>query len=123
MNPTRIWVARQLVFPSQCACAIAPRTGPPRIRAVTKVLALERLSERRRPLEDLTPREFDVLCMLVAPINAHEIAKRLHLSVKTVHNPNYQIKTKLGVDSDIELARLALSWGLDLLPVFQQGRR
>ena len=87
------------------------------------MLALERLSERRRPLEDLTPREFDVLCMLVAPINAHEIAKRLHLSVKTVHNPNYQIKTKLGVDSDIELARLALSWGLDLLPVFQQGRR
>jgi hypothetical protein len=43
------------------------------------------------------------------------------LSVKTVQNLHYQIKSKLGVDSDIELTRLALSWGLDLEPVRNTG--
>lgn len=81
---------------------------------IAQALALARLSERRQPLADLTPREFDILRMLISPASAHEIAQRLHLSVKTVQNLHYQIKSKLGVDSDIELARLALSWGLDL---------
>jgi two-component system invasion response regulator UvrY len=83
---------------------------------IAQALALARLSARRRPLEELTPREFDVLCMLVAPTSVHNIARRLHLSVKTVQNLHYQIKAKLGVDSDIELTRLALSWGLDSPP-------
>jgi DNA-binding NarL/FixJ family response regulator len=83
---------------------------------IAQALALARLSGGRRPLEDLTPREFDVLCMLVSPAGVHDIAQRLHLSIKTIHNLHYQIKTKLGVDSDIELTRLAMSWGLDLAP-------
>jgi two-component system invasion response regulator UvrY len=83
---------------------------------IAQALALARLRGPRRPLEDLTPREFDVLCMLVAPAAVFEIAQRLHLSVKTIHNLHYQIKSKLGVHSDIELTRLALSWGLDLDP-------
>jgi two-component system invasion response regulator UvrY len=80
---------------------------------ITQALALARLAERRQPLEELTPREFDVLCMLVSPASVQEIAHRLHLSVKTVQNFHYQIKSKLGVSSDIELTRLAISWGLD----------
>ena len=83
---------------------------------IAQALALARLADRR-PLELLTPREFDVLCMLIAPTGAHDIAKRLHLSVKTVQNLHYQIKDKLGVASDIELTRLALSWGLDSSPM------
>jgi two-component system, NarL family, invasion response regulator UvrY len=83
---------------------------------IAQALALARLSGERRPLEKLTPREFDVLCMLVAPTSVQDIARRLHLSVKTVHNLHYQIKAKLAVDGDIELTRLALSWGLDLPP-------
>lgn len=83
---------------------------------ISQALALARLSERRLPLEDLTAREFDILCMLVSPASVQEIAQRLHLSIKTIHNLHYQIKNKLGVDSDIELTRLALSWGLDLAP-------
>jgi DNA-binding NarL/FixJ family response regulator len=80
---------------------------------IAQALALSRLAERRRPLEELTPREFDVLCMLVSPASVQEIAQRLHLSVKTVQNFHYGIKSKLGVSSDIELTRLAISWGLD----------
>jgi DNA-binding NarL/FixJ family response regulator len=83
---------------------------------IAQALALARLPGQRRPLEDLTPREFDVLCMLIAPASVQDIAQRLHLSPKTVQNLHYQIKHKLGVDSDIELTRLAMSWGLDLAP-------
>jgi two-component system invasion response regulator UvrY len=88
---------------------------------IAQALALARLCGRRRPLEDLTPREFEVLCMLVAPASVQDIAQRLHLSIKTIHNLHYQIKTKLGVDSDIELTRLAMSWGLDLAPSLAAG--
>jgi two-component system invasion response regulator UvrY len=87
---------------------------------IAQALALARLSDRRRPLEELTPREFDVLCMLVAPTSVHDIATRLHLSVKTVQNLHYQIKAKLDVGTDIELTRLALSWGLDSSPAFER---
>jgi DNA-binding NarL/FixJ family response regulator len=83
---------------------------------IAQALALARLPGRRRPLEQLTPREFDILCMLVSPASVQDIAQRLHLSPKTVQNLHYQIKYKLGVDSDIELTRLALSWGLELTP-------
>jgi DNA-binding NarL/FixJ family response regulator len=90
---------------------------------IAQALALARLSERRRPLEDLTPREFDVLCMLVAPTSVQDISRRLHLSVKTVHNLHYQIKAKLGADNDIELTRLAMSWGLDLSLAIELNRQ
>lgn len=82
---------------------------------IAQALALARLPGQRRPLEELTPREFDVLCMLVSPASVQDIAQRLHLSPKTVQNLHYQIKHKLGVDSDIELTRLALGWGLGSL--------
>ncbi len=79
---------------------------------IAQALALARLPDKRRPLESLTPREFDVLCMLVSPASVQEIAQRLHLSAKTVNNLHYQIKSKLGVKSDFELTRMALSWGM-----------
>jgi two-component system, NarL family, invasion response regulator UvrY len=79
---------------------------------IRQALALANQPNGRRPLEMLTPREFDVLCMLVSPAGVQEIAQRLHISPKTVHNIHYQIKSKLGVSSDFELSRLALSWGL-----------
>jgi DNA-binding NarL/FixJ family response regulator len=83
---------------------------------IAQALTLSRLAGEHRPLEDLTPREFDVLCMLISPASVQEIAQRLHISVKTVQNFHYQIKNKLGVSSDIELTRLAISWGLDHSP-------
>ncbi len=59
----------------------------------------------------LSPREFDVLRALVAGQRPQDIAQALHLSVKTVHNLHYQVKSKLGVATDFELARLAIRRG------------
>lgn len=79
---------------------------------IAQILALARLSGEKTPLQKLTPREFDILCMLMSARDAEQIGSALHLSAKTVQNLHYQIKHKLGVGSDIELTKLALSWGL-----------
>ncbi|MDQ3059804.1 MAG: response regulator transcription factor [Pseudomonadota bacterium] len=70
---------------------------------------LERPSE---PLAQLSPREFEILRLLLDGASAEEIGGRLSISAKTVQNCHYQIKVKLGVRSDIELTRVALKLGL-----------
>jgi two-component system, NarL family, invasion response regulator UvrY len=75
-------------------------------------LALSRLGGETVAADVLTPREFEVLCMLLAERTSDEIADALHLSPKTVANLHCLIKDKLGVGSDIELVRLALRQGI-----------
>jgi DNA-binding CsgD family transcriptional regulator len=45
---------------------------------------------------------------LLAGQAVEEIASILNISPKTVQNTHYQIKAKLGVRSDFELAKLAM---------------
>lgn len=75
-------------------------------------LALSRLADEPRAVSVLTPREFEILRMLLAEKTPEEIGETLHISPKTVANTRYLIKGKLGVTSDIELVRLALRQGL-----------
>jgi DNA-binding NarL/FixJ family response regulator len=75
-------------------------------------LALSRLGEETSAADVLTPREFEVLQMLLAENTGDEIANSLHLSPKTVANLHSLIKDKLGVATDIELVRLALRQGI-----------
>jgi DNA-binding NarL/FixJ family response regulator len=75
-------------------------------------LALSRLAEEPAAAERLSPREFEVLRLLLDGRTTEAIAGLLHLSPKTVANLRYLIKVKLGVGSDIELVRLALRQGL-----------
>jgi len=70
-------------------------------------LALALLDGEDDPLSTLTPREFEILRLLLAGQGHQGIADALHLSPKTVQNCHYQIKSKLGARNDIELARLA----------------
>jgi DNA-binding NarL/FixJ family response regulator len=79
-------------------------------------LAQSRVADRPSALDVLTAREFEVLRMVLAEQTAEEIAETLHVSPKTVANTRYLIKSKLGVGSDIELARLALRQGLLSMP-------
>jgi len=82
---------------------------------IAQALALARIGDERSGLEQLTPREFDILTMLIAPRSVDEIAQALHLSPKTVQNLHYQIKRKLNVNSDIELTRFALARGIGII--------
>lgn len=75
-------------------------------------LALSRLVGETVIADVLTPREFEVLRMLLADRTTDEIAEALHLSPKTVANLHSLIKDKLGVDLDIGLFRLAVRQGV-----------
>jgi two-component system invasion response regulator UvrY len=75
-------------------------------------LALSRLAGEAVAADVLTAREFEVLRMLLAERTTEEIAEALHISPKTVANLHSLIKDKLGVNSDIELVRLALRQGI-----------
>lgn len=61
----------------------------------------------RNALASLSAREFEILRMLIAARSREDIAESLHLSLKTVLNIHYQIKSKLGVSTDIELMHAA----------------
>ncbi len=71
-------------------------------------MALALLDDPDSPCRELSPREFEVLRLLVAGRSAEEIGNALHISTKTAQNCHYQIKAKLGVKSDIELMRMAM---------------
>ena len=60
----------------------------------------------------LSPREFDVFCLLAKGLTAHEVAAELCLGYKTVANYNTQIKNKLNVSNAAELAYIAMSLGI-----------
>ena len=71
-------------------------------------LAINRLAGEPSAVDALSPREFEILRMLLAEKSVDDIAETLHISVKTAANTRYLIRAKLGVASDIELVRLAL---------------
>lgn len=78
---------------------------------IAEVLAREAI-EGDAPLANLTPREFEVLRMLVQGESASDIANSMHLSPKTVLNYLSLIRQKLDADSDFKLLHLAARHGL-----------
>jgi two-component system, NarL family, invasion response regulator UvrY len=78
----------------------------------SELLAFDRVQEETKELEGLSPREFEILRMLLDAKSTDEIASALNLSRKTAANYHYTIKSKLGVASDIELLHLGLRHGL-----------
>ena len=79
---------------------------------VSEALALNRLQSDNVLLEELSPREFEVLRMMLNSSSTDEIASALNVSRKTVTNYHCNIKSKLGLSSDIELAYFGLRQGI-----------
>jgi DNA-binding NarL/FixJ family response regulator len=65
------------------------------------------------PVEALSDRELEVFRMIAQCRDTQEIAKELHLSLKTIETYRGRIKMKFGADSSAELLRLALQWELE----------
>lgn len=63
-------------------------------------------------LNQLTPREFEVLRLLAHGESTGGIARSLHLSPKTILNYLSLIRQKLDVDNDFKLLHLAARYGL-----------
>ena len=89
------------------------------IRAVlrgTRVLSSDVAAATRMtaaaPLDGLTPREFDMLRLLVHGESVPAIAAQLTVSPKTVLNTLTSVRQKLGADNDFRLMHLAARLGI-----------
>ena len=83
--------------------------------------------DRRRASDDLlavlTPRERDVLFLLVEGVGRKEVANRLQLSANTVRTHLHSLMSKFGVHSTLEVVTLARP-RLEALPeIREQSRR
>lgn len=63
------------------------------------------------PFESLSERELQVMIMLMDGQKVNVISDKLSLSPKTVSTYRHRLYIKLGVNNDMELARLALQHG------------
>jgi two-component system response regulator NreC len=75
--------------------------------------ALERWEHGdNRPVEELTPREKEVLALIASGLTNQEIADKLVISVRTVETHRSHIIDKLGIRKRSELVNYALRKGL-----------
>lgn len=65
------------------------------------------------PAEILTPREMDVLRLIVQGYTNRQVAEELSLSVRTVEGHRGNLTEKLGLHSRVELVRYAREHGLN----------
>lgn len=72
--------------------------------------------QHQNPLQQLTPREFDILRLFIGGQGVNALGEQLNLSPKTVHNHLSNIRNKLDVDSEMALLLLAARHGLVKLP-------
>ncbi|CAM3645977.1 response regulator [Parendozoicomonas haliclonae] len=64
------------------------------------------------PFDKLSPQEFQVANMVIDCYKTADIASSMGIEGKTVNSYRYRIFEKLGVKSDVALARLAIQHGL-----------
>ena len=81
--------------------------------SIAQQIALSQVAEQdSSPFESLSERELQVLLMMMDGQTISAISEKLCLSPKTVSTYRTRLYAKLGVQNDIELARLALQHGV-----------
>jgi DNA-binding NarL/FixJ family response regulator len=76
-------------------------------------LTQDTMQEDSSYLSSLSNRELEVFWMIGEGVGASDIAKRLHLSVKTIETHRDKLKKKLGLESASELNRFAMQWVME----------
>ena len=79
---------------------------------IAQRLAYQKVKGNNSPFQILSTREFEIVCLLAEGLSVNAIANRLALGYKTVGNYATQIKSKLEVENNAELTRLAIRHGL-----------
>jgi DNA-binding NarL/FixJ family response regulator len=79
---------------------------------IARAIAADRLAGSERVVEQLGPRETEILRLLASGMTSESIATMLNLSPKTVRNHHYAIKSKIGAENDAQLVWLAVGAGL-----------
>ncbi|MBI4277581.1 MAG: response regulator transcription factor [Armatimonadetes bacterium] len=73
---------------------------------------IRRVDSGSSPLDRLTPRQREVLQLIAEGHSTRDIAKRLHLSVKTVETHRAQLMERLDIRDVAGLVRYAIQMGL-----------
>ncbi len=73
-------------------------------------VARDKAGMTKTPIENLSDREFEVFRLIGEGYKASQIAKKLHLSVKTVETYRGRLKEKLNLDSATKLLQYAIKW-------------
>ena len=92
----------------ECVARALSRSSEQRQRSVER-------NEARRLLDSLTPREFEVMRMVVAGMLNKQIAGNLDIAEKTVKVHRGRVMQKLGVTSVAQLVRLGQRAGMDAM--------
>lgn len=79
---------------------------------ISHKIALQMHESLGDPMQVLSAREFEIFRMLVDGVELGTIATTLNISLKTVANYQTMIKQKLGVNSPVEMVRMAIRCGL-----------
>jgi DNA-binding NarL/FixJ family response regulator len=79
---------------------------------VAQNLALSGIAGNGTPFDILSPRELEVVMLLLQGLRQEDIAKKLSLSAKTVNTHKSRLFEKLEIQDNISLARLARQYGL-----------
>ena len=64
-------------------------------------------------VENLCDRELQVFELIGQGLTTKQIARKLHLSPKTIETHREKLKSKLNVSNSNELARRAVQWVLE----------
>jgi DNA-binding NarL/FixJ family response regulator len=76
---------------------------------------MSQLVGKKKPVDaptadSLSDRELQVIEMIGKGMGASQIAKQLHLSVKTIDSHRARIKTKFGLKTAADLRQFAIAW-------------
>lgn len=80
--------------------------------ALAQSMAIAQFNKNDRPLDILSPREFEIFRRLANGETLMQIASALHIGYKTTANVQTQIRQKLGIDTTAQLVHLALRLGI-----------
>lgn len=75
-------------------------------------LALERISPSDKPLDKLSPREFEVFRRIAEGESLSGISEHLQIGYKTAANIQTQVRQKLGAQTTGQLVHLAIRYGV-----------
>jgi DNA-binding NarL/FixJ family response regulator len=100
--------------PSELVDAIRTVIGGGRVlsKDMAREIAAGQPQQKGSSIEALSPREIEILHLVASGMTTESIAKSLNLSIKTVQNNHYGIKTKIGARTDAHLVWLAMRAGL-----------
>ena len=97
--------------PAHAAAIQEALQGGVHISAQIATEVMRALASGKETAPQLTPRQSEILSLLVEGLSAKEIASRVHISPRTVEYHKYQAMERIGATTNAELIAYGLKQG------------